>query len=508
MRRPTRILLLLLVALMLGSLLAACGGKKSPAPVETTGTDTPTDPVTEPAETTPQWETDEKGYVKDLIPADVDYRGREVPLLVWNGAQSLTLPKEGGSGSNTVQQRVYARRLALESRLNIELVPSYEQGDYFHADQFLSAARLSGDRGYELIISFSLHPTVLAQEGALYNLNKLNYPNVEMPWYPDLISGWEQFGSLFFVTTNSSISIINAAETMFCNTSMFEARNMTTPVDLALEGRWTLDELVTAVRNFDDGLDDDDPLKIYGLVIDDHSRADALYYGLGFNSVIRNANGEAEMPWLSATYVDIVSRALDKLVPLFNTGAALVDADTPAKMINHKTAIFSGSLNQITRMEDTDYAPIPMPKLNEEQEDYYTVPNNGYDIWCIPSAAKDPELAGMIIEAFFSSDYRDLAPYYFDRYMKLHYASDEISARMFEIVRDSVNIDFGRVSHEYLVSPEGFWRPCFYNYSLQATVGENRFATLAAAKTSEAEIKLAELLASYRKYHNQEQNAN
>ena len=462
--------------------------------------------LTEPAETGPQWETDEKGYVKDQIPENVDYRGREVPMLVWTGARSFTLPDQAGSGNNTVQQRVYARRLAVESRLNIDLEPTYLAGDYFAKEEFVSAARLAGDRGYELIVSFSLHPTVLAQEGALYNLKNLTYPNLEMPWYPDLISDWEHYGSLFFVTTNSSISIIRAAETMFCNNSMFADRQMTSPVDLVLNGEWTLEKFIENVNAFDDGLDADDPLKIYGFVVDDHSRMDGLYYGLGFHDTVTNQNGEVEIPWLSATYVDIISQALDKLVPIFNSGNALVD-NSVAMMFNHKAAIFAGSFSDITVMEDTDYAPIPMPKLNEEQAEYCTVPNNGYDVWCIPSVAKDPELAGMIIEAFFSSDYRDLAPYYFDRYLRLHYASDEISSRMFEIVRASVNIDFGRVSHEYLTSGTGFWRPCFYNYSLNVTAGENRFAISAAASQSKAEIKLSELLASYRKYHNQEQNA-
>lgn len=494
-----RLLLCLLACFMLLPALAACKtGTDSNVPTDTSGEQASTG-----GEEGPTWETDENGYVKDSIP-DKNYGGKQVNVLFWQEMVDTSLPDSAGS-KNVVQETVYLRRLRLESRLNINFHISTTPGNWQNRETFLTQARLANEAQYDLISSFSLNPSVLAQEGMLYNLNTLQYPELEMPWWPESTSEWQQYGALYFIASNSSISGINSMETMFSNATLFADRGLEDPVDLALAGNWTVEQMLEMVRAFDVG--DDDASRVYGLAVDDHSRMDAFYYGAGFNCVKNNEDGQAELAFVSTTEVDRITSYINRLFTVFQTDAVTIEHDSIALMREHRTALMIGWLGQIQQMEDTDYSPVPLPKLDSDQKNYKTIQSNGFDVWCIPTSAADPELSGLIIEALASADYRTVAPFYFDKYMKLRYASNEICSQMFELIRGSLVYDFGRISQSSLYSVEGAWRACFYDYTLNVKYSNDSFATSVSENKGTAETKLLELLSSYRKYSNQAANA-
>ena len=175
MKRKTRLWSGLLVCLMCAAMLAACkgnGGESDTTP-GSDGATTPPGP-----DIGPTWETDENGYIKDNIPDDTNYGGKVINLLCWSEGLNNVIPKE--AGKNEVQEEVYLRRLNLEGRLNINFNVSTAAGSAQNKDVFLAQARLANESKYDLICSFSLHPSVLAQEGLLYNLNNLQYPQLDM----------------------------------------------------------------------------------------------------------------------------------------------------------------------------------------------------------------------------------------------------------------------------------------------------------------------------------------
>lgn len=487
-----------MVCLMCVAMLAACkenGGETNTTPVSDDAT-TPSG-----ADTGPTWETDENGYVKDSIPDDTNYGGKVINLLCWTEGLNNVIPKE--AGPNEVQEEVYLRRLNLEGRLNINFNVATANGSAQNRDTFLTQARLANESKYDLICSFSLHPSVLAQEGLLYNLNNLQYPQLDMPWWPESITEWEQYGSLYFVASNSSVSTINSMEVMFSNSELFANRELEDPINLVLANEWTVERMLESVKAFDGDVSDES-MRIYGLVVDDHSRMDSFFYSAGFHCTQNNADGLAELAYTSATELDRITAYIDQLFTVFRTDAVTIAQDNRQLMREHRTALMVGSLANIREMDDTDYAPIPLPKLDSSQEHYKTIQNNGYDVWCVPISAADPELSGLIIEAFASSDYRSISPFYFDKYMKLRYSTDEICQQMFELVRSSIIYDFGRISQWNLnLAAEGPWRSCFYDYSLNVKYPENSFATKVQDNLKTAQTKLLELLASYRKYSNQ-----
>ena len=496
--KTIRLLTGLLTCLLCLGLLAACKGDGE-TPAGTSGTAGSSGTGSTPGPQEPTYETDENGYIKDTIP-DKTYGGATLQFLCWEEARDNVAPADHGGGSDEVQEQAYLRLMRVESRLAVQLDVSTAPGSWQNRDTFLAQARLSNEVGYDLICSFSLHPPVLAQEGLLYNLNNLTYPELGMPWWPESITEWEQYGGLYFISSNSAINSFNSMEVMFSNSQLFADQGLSDPIDDVLAGDWTVEQMLEYVRAFDVDVDDESR-RIYGLVVDDHSRMDSFYYSAGFHFTQNNSEGVAELAFTSASELQRITSYIDSLFTVFRTDAVEIDHDTRVLMKNHRTALMVASLGNIHEMNDTSYAPLPMPKLDSSQQNYMTIQNNGYDIWCIPTSAEDPELSGVVIEAIASADYRQLAPFYFEKYMKLRYSSDEVCEQMFEIVRSSVVYDFGRVSQLALThTVEGAWRECFYDYSTSTKYPYNSFATTVEDDQTVMEAMLLNLLSSFQRF--------
>lgn len=502
MKKGLRFTVLVMALLMLLGAVASC---KKETPKHSDGTDNggePTHSATEPTTDVDEpEETDENGYVIDNIPT-VDYKGKTLNVLWWKESADVAVPLDVTNTKDEVLKKTYYQMIELETRLNVNLNISRVNGSFQNKAAFLEAARKAGENSMDLICSFSLWPSILATENLLVDVKTLSYPNLDKPWWPASTEEWSQYGKLFFVSSNSSLTALRSMEVMFCNSTLFTDRQLEDPVELALAGNWTVDKMLELVEAFNNDLDENDPNHIYGLTIDDHSRADALYYGAGFLTTRNNSEGVAELAYTSASDKQLISDFIDKLIPIFGTTATGIAKDKRDWMKEHKTALMVASLGNVTELNDTDYAPMPSPKLNSSQEDYRIIQNNGYDVWCVPTSAADPEISGIVIEAIASADYRGIAPFYFDKYMRLRYSSDSKSSAMFQLVRSSVIYNFGRVAGlmDGGTSFEAglFFRPCFWNYTANVKMGENNFLTIIESNDTNCKASLLKVLQGYR----------
>ena len=106
-------------------------------------------------------------------------------------------------------------------------------------------------------------------------------------------------------------------------------------------------------------------------------------------------------------------------------------------------------------------------------------------------------------EAIASADYRGIAPFYFDKYMRLRYSSDSKSSAMFQLVRSSVIYNFGRVAGLMDEKNDSFeagliFRPCFWNYTAGVKAGENNFLTTVESNVDGYAASLLKVLQGYR----------
>ena len=482
-------LLALALACMTVLTAASCGALQNDAVATTVTAESDeaaaaTDAVTEaPVETQPTH--DANGYLLDDIP-EQDNGNKTVTVLVYQEVKGSVLPDQDNAG-NLVEHTVYMRNIAVEERLGIKFDPIYCKSAWSEKETFLAKATLAGEN-YDLIATYSLWPQVLAVQGYLYNLKNLEYPHLEQPWWCQSVQEWEQHGSLFFVTSNCSVRFINQAEAIFANTTMLNNYGAEDPTMLVMEGKWTLDKLYEMSALLHTDVNSDGVNIPYGLIVEDQSRLDMFYYGANLRSTRTGEDGLAYM--CIDDEQEKLTSLVDKMIRLFHRNEAAIGIGSQP-MHNGMTAFMAGYISQLTTLDDpSTYTALPVPKYDENQEEYKTVNTNGFDVWCVPLVAKNPELSAVVMEAVASEDYRSVAPFYYDQYLKLRYSNNDIGVAIYDIIRNSVTVDFGRISAVNLGVTETPFRNSVKN-------GNNTIASLLRAETKIWDKKLETVLQAY-----------
>jgi len=359
---------------------------------------------------------------------------------------------------------------------------------------------------YDLIQTQSLFPATLATEGRLCNLRNLGYPDLEMPWWPDSVDQWTQAGSLFFIASNSSAMGISNMAVVFVNDGMITSKGGASPVQSVLRGVWTVEEMGKISKLFAGAAENaDEDSKIYGLVVDHYSRMDPMYYASGFNSIVKDANGNADFGYNDESELLAITAAINKYEDLMTGPQVIIHPEDDFTEMNEgRTAMLLGYMQFIRSLEKTEeYTVVPLPMLDEQQFDtlgYRTTHRDWMDVWCMPTTTANKTLSGIVLEAMASSEFRLVGPFYYEQYLKDRYANGADGRACFDILRDSVIYDFGRAMQFAGIGAESYWRPCFWN---GGGTYENVFAAQFKSASGERVQNLKDILDAYAKYKDQ-----
>lgn len=488
---------LALIAAILITLSVLAGCKTEKPPVNTGEPKSSGEQTTNASTTDDPFDYDKNGYIKDTIP-EVDYEDKKVNLLCWiDDAGISTMPDQ--TSNIRVDAELYMRRSRIEERLGVVLNVKNEPGGAAKMNDFLKLMEnaRSGGIPYDSVCAYSTAGPIIATRGWAKNLYELTYPQTEMPWWSEAINEWELYGKLFFIANNSSRQSLHNMIVMFCNSEMFTSRGMTDPVEEVLNENWTIETMLTDIQNFE-STSEGGP---YAMVVDDSTRLDLFYYGCGFRNT-RKTDDKVELAYTSQTDIDRITTLIDRLIPTFNSDRVTIAPTTVQTMIQGKTALMVAPLFNIQRLDNYDYCVIPAPMLDSNQENYITVQTAGFDVWVVPNDSSDPELSGMIIEAVASSDYRDIAPIYFDSYMKLGYSQSVSHSGIFDIIRGTLTYDFGRINAaELSYRCEGAFRKCFVHQLADGTwapYAQNGYKAYIESRIDKMNDALATLLDKYK----------
>ncbi len=447
---------------MLLTALASCNGSKDSQNSDS-GSATDNSVSTEPSP------YDENGYLKDSLDGK-DYDGAEVKILSWENNTYLFPEKEAAQGDN-VAMLIYSRDRHIEERLNVNFVVTKKTASA-SSDRTVAMALYnvvaSGSEPFDVAVSYSLYPPLMAFNGLLYDLNSLEYPETDNPWYPKNLHEWEVYDRLFYVTGNSAVRTFNSMHVIYANTSLLADRGITDVVSSVLNGTWTIEKLQTYARNWQsDAADNDDPT--YGLLWNFRTSIDAFYYAAGFQSTYVDDEGLPQLAYREQPEIQRIDDFVNVIRTMMNSPECHILQKASSELMEaHKTVFFAGSLGSVKNIAgDKDITVIPYPKLSADQTDYISIQDNAYDIWCVPFTAIDPQLGAVIIEAMLSSDYRTVGPDYFDRNMKYRYANSAEGVEIFELIRSSLSTDFGRVNYKAMEGNcvEAVLRNCVYPWT-------------------------------------------
>ena len=461
-KKIIKALSLALCILTLFSLMASC--KKQNAGTQETTAQTNTVASTDPTNS----DYDENGYLKDSLDG-LYYDGKDVKIISWDN-NPYAFPLEQ-SEKDDVVNLIYTRDRTLEERFGIKFdvlrKTSSASADKEHANALYNAMQ-SGTESYDVCNAYAIWPPYMAFQGMLYDLNTLDYPETDKPWYPDTTQ-WEVYNRLFYIASNSSVSSFNSMKVIYANTKLIADNGLDDVVDLVLDGGWTLEKMQEYSRNWQSEAQSNPDDHVYGVLWCHRVMMEGMFYSAGFNSTKQDNDGLPQLTYTDPSTVERIDNFVEDIRTLMNSPECHILQKADMKYTqDHKTVFYAATLDSVSSIGgDEHIAIIPFPKLDNEQEEYYTSRDHGYDMFCVPVTASDPQLGAVVIEAIASSDYRTIGPDYFDRNMKYRYSNSDKGVRIFELIRDSVTLDFITVNYKPMNGKiiENVLRNCVYPWT-------------------------------------------
>lgn len=340
-------------------------------------------------------------------------------------------------------------------------------------------------------------------KGNYYNLlgGYPEYLNLSQPWWSQYYTEQSTIaGVSFFATGDLCFSLTKLAFVTYANMQMVSDFGLENPYDLVREGTWTFDkEMEMAAKAYVDknGNGEVDDADTFGMSMAGEIGLDPYWSAFDLSIIEHDADG---LPVFSVNQEKMVS-VLEKLASFYkqadfvyvvpNAGDA--EQDDVAEMLSEDRMLFSPlrimHTEQIRDMENA-YALLPLPKWDEEQDNYYTFVHDQYSIVGIPLSVQEPAMASAVMEAMAAESYRYVSPAYYDLVLNGKYIRDPASAEMLDIAIAGIKIDFGWIYTYSLNSiSQNLLRSLVYNQKTATFSSTYRSTSKVTAKVMEKLVK-------------------
>ena len=445
-----RTLAIVLAMLMLVATLVACaqpGDSVDTTTAATADTTAPSGDAGTPADTTANVTT---LYVEDEIPEELNFNNVTISILYWDDVEKPEFEVLEQTG-DIVNDAIYMRNLNTETRIGVDLNFVGTPGNFNNQKNFVATVLNSISSGgeHDIFSGYSMVGATLAVNGYVQDMNALDYLDFEKPWWPaSLVDQATINNKLYFASGDISTNMLHMMYVVFFNKQLLVDNNLENPYELVNDGKWTYTKMfemgtnVYADKNGDGTRDKEDA---YGLCTAS-IHYDAFFTGAGLNTVEKDNNdqllispsfnSEKTITLLEGicTYMwDGQDGYHGSTGEVFAKGNTIFTLDRSYMALNRK--------DEIT----FEYGIVPVPKFDEAQENYVTCLGFPYSMYSISIASRNTDAAAATLECLASEAYREVTPMLFETSMKLKYSSDNEASIMYDIIREGVSIDIGRI---------------------------------------------------------------
>ncbi len=454
-----KLLSLMLALLMLGTVLISCssGDEDESIPFEeqtTVGDD--------------GLVYDANGYLVDKV-GKQDFGGKEIVICGWSEvAKRVPEYDVEALDGDIVSEAAYKRNLAVKTRLNVKL--RYEllgghTGSGGGQAQLERVQNAAGTNEINLIATYSWNPATYLVNGFLGNMSSLPHLDLESPWWnQSVLEKNSVYGKVYFATGDIAPSYIGVTYGMFFNKKIVSEYHLEDPYELYDKGEWTLENMIALSKKVGedvDGFGTKNTGDKFGFATS-HVPLDAFLQGSGVLTVENEADGSLKVGEDFGS--EKAQSLLETMVNFNKTEACLFSSTTDTLFEDSWVAgdvLFI--LEEFDSVKDwviagmDSFGVLPMPKYDENQTEYYTIPGFYHTVWCVPIAMASDESTGAVLEVMASESYRNVTPAYFENLFQKRFSDDYREAEMFGAIKDSVVIDAGRLFQSQLNSDT--WMP-------------------------------------------------
>ena len=422
--------------LILSALLVSCG-------------ETTVDPVT----------TTAGGGIEEPVTDTYDYPeldcgGDEFTILnaenFWDMYTYLDFEQMTGE---IIDDAIYNRNRFLEDkyrfRMNvIEVIPD----DLFSK---INTAVASQDDTYDITYALGRNLNSLVSSGALMNLRDIPEMRLDEEWWNQSMIKSAEIGkdrAIYFAHNYFSLSSFDNVWTIFFNETMLDSLGQPMPYDTVRAGKWTMDVFLKTLK-LGANLNGDESFTYSATGKATYGCASfwrlctSMLTGAGISPVSTDKDG---IPYLTLES-DRFYEAADKLASFFKTEGDYLEANEAneknyQKIFMAGRALFLGGgimSSSIFREMNDDFGILPLPKLDESQNDYYAWMNYDVNTMCVPVTNSDPTRTGIIIDALCYLSWRDVLPNYYNIRVSQKSLRNDDSIEMLKIIHNSLVYDAG-----------------------------------------------------------------
>ena len=473
---------------ILMSVITSCGGEGTHDVTTQTGT-----PLDETAEAS--W-----------IP-DANYGGYKFRVLnfesYFNQYVKIDLAEQSG---DMLDDAVYKRNRKIEQALNFTLEQVLMPYTQWQTDQIALLDRvtnsvMAGDDEYDAAYIQPYFKPAILTEGSLVDLNTIPELRLDEIWWDRALNSSFNINNKQYVATGAlQFMPLDSVWVLLFNENKLDDLKIEYPYQLVRDGKWTLDKFYEYAQKCTN-LNGDESFKwnasgnsVYGIA-GHTSIPGAMIYSSGYRFVEPDKDGYKVQ--LSS---EKLIETLTKITKLFDEKSGIIHVDNntgddPSGYLNvfrnGRSAFLTAQMSVLSEYRDMEdsYGLVPLPKYDEEQEDYISQAGVSAQMLVIPVTVKDLSRTGNIIEALTHESYDSVMPVYYGVRVEQKGLRNEDSIEMLQLVRDNYGLESAQVL--------GVTSDYINALTNMVQNQESNAASLAASNEATVMAKLDELLKNF-----------
>ena len=309
---------------------------------------------------------------------------------------------------------------------------------------------LAGQDDFDLCLSTEENMASMCAMGCFCDLNGIQEMHLDEPWY--ITDGFALGGQIYLFSGDISYYGMSRTYMLFFNKVLFDKYQIPYPYDDVLNHNWTLAKMQEIVRNGYDDVNGNGQMEenrdIFGYISGGDYDGIPESFGIdpfrvtGPGEIIYEPDGEAYARIAQSFYSMIFGRGGwlakggDTARSLFRNGHSLFFFDE----FGAATLSFSE-----TSAKTLSWGTLPMPLIEETQEHYYSC-SRDYPAAIPVTADAHLKKTALITEALAQAGREYVYPVYYELAMKARYSTDEIDAKMVDLIMENRRFSF---SHLY-----------------------------------------------------------
>ena len=348
---------------------------------------------------------------------------------------------------DTIKDIIYQRNKEVENYFDIEFV--FSPGNIWSTNSAatpqIRSLIQSGDDTYEVFINVQHAGMPLVYEDLFveWTDETMPYANLDNPWWYQNVKRDLNFGDKVYVMVGAyNFHCLKASGAIAFNKTIMDELEMEYPYQYVKDGTWTIDKFIELVKKGQKDLNGDGLLKPeddrYGFTGWKWEMIPAMFVGMGGSPVKKDDDG---LPVLNINN-ERTFNIIDKLIELYDDGNGAWDGGdkygAAHTMFKESRLLFEDTtltaLPGLRELED-DFGAVPYPKLDEDQEEYYSRIVNFSSLTYIPVTNNKLELTSAVLEYMAYLSDRDLIPAFYDEILNIKTARDFETEEMIDIIR-------------------------------------------------------------------------